>query len=527
MEWSSLKKDDKELGVLMDKYIEPYVKKARWYGGKMSSDKNFIADHLLPLEHESQHYYLLLIEILYEEGFVHNYMLPIARVAADKVEEKKSVICELDKGFVLIDAVYNTGFRQALFKMMVEGKSVALKRSKLVFEKGKLLRKYRNKYKVSSKVLNAEQSNTTLVFDDNLFLKLYRRLFRDLNPDIEMVQFLSEETGFKNIPAFGASITWKRSGIYDVSIGMLQEKIENQGDAWEWANKHLQKVLTSVDLDFAERAPDVEVLSRISLDDTPIEIKELIGSDFLTGVKTLAHRTAEMHIAISSNNINRIFTKQSYNSDYTVWLKNRLKYQFEARYALLERSRSKLNGLGTEYADYFYQNKTKIKNDIFAFDEVNLTGQRVRIHGDYHLGQVLLSNGDFFILDFEGEPESTVHDRKVKQSPLKDVAGMLRSFHYAIYATIFNLNKPEEEQNSLFEVGEKMYAWITSIFIYHYMEKIYQSHLNLGYREEINYLLQYHLLEKAIYELGYELNSRPDWAIIPLRGIYMIVSKEK
>ncbi|MEY2923474.1 MAG: hypothetical protein RLZZ337_14 [Bacteroidota bacterium] len=525
MEWSTLKKDNPELAKIMAKYIEPYIKKARWYGGKMSQDKNFIADHLLPLQHNGEMYYLLLVEIMYQEGFVHNYMLPIARIKEEEIEDNKAKICKLDEGYVLIDAVYCHPFRECLFKMMVEGKSVALKSSRLIFEKGAILKKYKKNYQVSTRVLNAEQSNTTLVYDEQLYLKLYRRLFRDPNPDIEMVHFLSEETSFKNLPAFGASITWKRTGIYDVSIGMLQEKIENEGDAWEWCTAHLKNIFEQLDYNKSLTYPEVETLSRISLSDTPTEIKDLIGNTFLNGVKTLAIRTAEMHVASASNNINRIFSRQTYNSDYTVWLKNRLKYQFEARYALLERSRDKLSGLGLEYADYFYDNKTKIKNDIFAFDEVNLTGQRIRIHGDYHLGQVLLSKEDFYILDFEGEPESTVHDRKVKQSPLKDVAGILRSFHYAVYATIFNLKKTETEQNQLFDIGEKMYAWINSIFLYHYMEVIYQSNLNLGYRQEITYLLNYHLLEKAIYELGYELNSRPDWAIIPLRGIYMIVSK--
>ncbi|NNC82845.1 MAG: hypothetical protein HKN79_04645 [Flavobacteriales bacterium] len=253
----------------------------------------------------------------------------------------------------------------------------------------------------------------------------------------------------------------------------------------------------------------------------------MISSSFQAGffkhIQQLAKRTAQMHIHVSSDPWDRHFSKQSYNGDYSVWLKNRIMYQFQARYALLDKSVSKLTDLAKEYAHFFQQHKTLIRNLIFAFDESRLSSQRIRIHGDYHLGQVLVNEKDFYILDFEGEPESTVHDRKVKQSPLKDVSGMFRSFHYAIYSTILKRDLQVKKRSELFEVGEKYYGWICAVFLDTYLKTIYKSELNLGYEHEINYLLEYHLLEKAIYELGYELNARPSWAIIPLRGIYTIL----
>lgn len=159
-----------------------------------------------------------------------------------------------------------------------------------------------------------------------------------------------------------------------------------------------------------------------------------------------------------------------------------------------------------------------------------MTGQklkfeRIRIHGDYHLGQVLVNGDDFYILDFEGEPESTIRDRKVKQPPLKDVAGMFRSFHYAIYATIFNnLDKYPYSQDELFKAGELLFNYMVSAFLETYVETVQAGNLNIGYNHEIEFLLRYCLIEKAVYELGYELNSRPQWAVIPLRGIQSIMN---
>lgn len=518
--WSKLTKTNPDLLDMMEKDVPAFIKKARWYGGKNSKDKSFNADHLLPITYKNKRYYLLLVEILYQEGFVHNYLLPIAKVHRSKVAQKEAIIRQVNDDCI-IDATYHEGFRDALFFYMVEGKRVSLKTSVLEFKRGRIIRAYKDREKVTSRLLKLEQSNTTIVYDEQLFCKLYRRLFRDENPEVEMVQFLSEVARFKKSPSFGASITWKRTGIYDVSIGLVQQKVENKGDAWEWVNQLLSDTFKNKS---HSQLPEINSLEPTPFKRIPQEVLLVVGEQLFKDVRELAKVTAEMHIKASSDAVNKRFATQSYNSDYTVWLKNRMMYQFEARYALLERSRDKLEGLALDYADFFYQNKSHIRNEIFEFNDEVLSGKRIRIHGDYHLGQVIRGKNGYVILDFEGEPESTVHDRKVKQSPLKDVSGMLRSFHYAIYATIFGLYGASSEAEQYFEKAERVYSWISSVFIHHYMQKIYNSHLNLGYKQEVNYLLQYHLLEKAIYELGYELNSRPDWAVIPLRGIYKIVS---
>jgi len=175
-------------------------------------------------------------------------------------------------------------------------------------------------------------------------------------------------------------------------------------------------------------------------------------------------------------------------------------------------------------ANQFLDHKKEIRKLFLNFDWTKMKSERIRIHGDYHLGQVLVNGDDFYILDFEGEPESTIRDRKVKQPPLKDVAGMFRSFHYSIYATIFNnQGKYPYEQEELFRAGEILFKYFVGVFIQTYTEVAQGGNLNIGYRKEIDFLLKYCLLEKAVYELGYELNSRPPWAVIPLTGIASIM----
>jgi maltose alpha-D-glucosyltransferase/alpha-amylase len=238
----------------------------------------------------------------------------------------------------------------------------------------------------------------------------------------------------------------------------------------------------------------------------------------------LAKRTAEMHIALGGDIHDTAFTPTTYNGDYTVWLKNRMLYQFQNRLNIIENSLHKLDGLALELAHQFMEHKKLVRKHFVDFDWTKMKSERIRIHGDYHLGQVLVNGDDFYILDFEGEPESTIRDRKVKQPPLKDVAGLFRSFHYAIYATIFNnKDKYPYDQEQLFKAAEILFNYFVGAYLETYVEKAQGGNLNIGYNQEIEFLLKYCLVEKAVYELGYELNSRPRWAVIPLRGIQSIM----
>jgi maltose alpha-D-glucosyltransferase/alpha-amylase len=265
--------------------------------------------------------------------------------------------------------------------------------------------------------------------------------------------------------------------------------------------------------------------SRLKIEDVPAQLIDWVGLNLFEKIQTLGNRTAEMHIVLGSEFEDTSFTPARFNGDYTVWLKNRLLYQFQNRLNTIENNLHKLEGLALELAKEFLDNKNIIRKRFVNFDWTKLKGERIRVHGDYHLGQVLVKDDDFYILDFEGEPESTIRDRKVKQPPLKDVAGMFRSFHYAIYATIFNNNeKYIQSQKTLFEAAEVLYSYFTSVFLATYIDAILEANLNIGYNQERNFILKYCLLEKAVYELGYELNSRPRWALIPLKGISNIIN---
>jgi maltose alpha-D-glucosyltransferase/alpha-amylase len=155
-----------------------------------------------------------------------------------------------------------------------------------------------------------------------------------------------------------------------------------------------------------------------------------------------------------------------------------------------------------------------------------LSSFRTRIHGDYHLGQILATNDDLVIIDFEGEPESNIAERKIKHSPLKDVAGMIRSYHYAVSAKLFNSAETSKRDTVVLQrAADRWYKLIKDTYLEEYLSMFGSPHPLFKDPNEVNYLLLFHLLEKAIYELGYEVNYRPTWVKIPLKGIVEVINE--
>ncbi|MFN2430605.1 MAG: trehalose synthase [Cryomorphaceae bacterium] len=508
-----------------------FLRKMRWFHAKSSNIKLFNLQYAMPMELSGgSETVILLVEIVFETSNTETYFLPVT--LAEKPEDDNSVICEVNRrgdfaGY-LVDALYTEPFRSGIFEYITQSRKLKLSTGFLQFKMGKALRELAPGRAPNSEVLRLEQSNSTLVYGGNFYLKIYRKMFRDNNPDVEMTRFLSEKSPFNNSPRFAGSIEWTPNDKYSVSIGLMQEKVENDGEAWNDALLEIEGFFRR----FAESEyemddlPKVELYKPLPLEKVPPIFKELAGSSMLEKVKKLAIRTAEMHIALFHDRVDRNFTPESFSSDYSVWLLNRVMYMLDSRFNLLVTNLDRLEGKARQYAEEIISRKEEIKDRILDFDDQKLNSARIRIHGDYHLGQILLTGNDFCILDFEGEPESTIRDRKVKQPPMKDLAGLFRSYHYAVFATVFQQNHTQLPLDLLTEAGGRYYRLMVGLSLYYYTKTAMDGGLNIGYASEIDFLLRYHIFEKAIYELGYELHARPDWVLIPLKGIMQILNND-
>lgn len=519
--WEQLLDDSNFISVFLSDVLEEYIQKQRWYGGKASKLKYIELSEYFRIQQNEEVYYGLILEVNFVEAFYQHYFLPIAFVTDENFAEKDRILpisINGSKGYI-IDAVNLEAFRKLAFERIITAEPID--RTKVRYHKSALLE---DTPYVSSRFMGLEQSNTSIIYNDKYVLKFFRRIYSDKNPDYEMSRYLSEKQDFKNTPPYLGSINIIDSEKDIITIALMQKMIPNEGDAWEYMLKEFQRIFKAfhtknIDIN---TVPKTEQFLKLSINDIPPILIDWVGLDFLKKIQTLAKRTAEMHIALGSEFEEMAFTPAHYNGDYEVWLKNRLLYQFQNRLNTVENNLHKLDGVALELAQEFLDKKNSIRKRFVNFDWTKLKGQRIRVHGDYHLGQILVKDNDFYILDFEGEPESTIRDRKVKQPPLKDVAGLFRSFHYAIYTTLFN--NPENTSDALFKAGELLYDYIIGLFLGTYITEVRNANLNIGYNQERIFLLKYALLEKAVYELGYELNSRPQWAIIPLKGISNIIN---
>jgi len=522
--WEELLENKKFIKVFLSDVLEDYVLKQRWYGGKASKLKYIELQEYFRIQQKGEVYYGLLLEVNFEEAFYQHYFLPIAFVSDESFAEKERILpisIKGQEGFI-IDAINLEAFRRLVFERILSAEPNDTTR----VQYHKSVNFAETQYE-SSRFMGMEQSNTSVIINDRCVIKFFRRIYADKNPDYEMSRFLSERKGFKNTPSYQGNLSIRDAEDVNITIALMQELVPNQGDAWDFMLKELHKIFSNLEYKSIDvhRLPQTELFLGLNIRRVPPEIIDWAGLGVFLKLQVLARRTAEMHIALGSEFEDTAFTPEHFSGDYEVWLKNRLLYQFQNRLNTVENNLHRLEGLALELAKEFLARKNEIRKRFVKFDWTKLKGERLRVHGDYHLGQVLVKDDDFFLLDFEGEPESTIRDRKVKQPPLKDIAGIFRSFHYAVYATIFNQgeNYPYS-QEELYHAGEILYRYFIGVFLGTYETLIKENNINIGYRQERIFLLKYCMLEKAVYELGYEMNSRPRWAVIPLEGIMSIIN---
>ena len=383
-----------------------------------------------------------------------------------------------------------------------------------------------------SRINSAEQSNTSIIYGNRLIMKLFRRMQPGRNPDVEMGRFLTEVAHFPRIAPFMGEITVAQSGGRETTVAMLQGLVANRGDGWKWFHDQLATFFPSV---AALPAPPASAAPSFLASEAPSgEILEHAGPS-LEAAALLGRRTAEMHLALAIPTEDPAFAAEPFTRDDLARDAHRIEAQITASLEVLKLKFSTLDDLTADNAGLLLSRRLDLFARAQGITRLEPAGQRIRIHGDYHLGQTLrtggasteqgMEPGDFVLLDFEGEPARPLAERRQKQSPLKDVAGMFRSFSYASYSSLdqYLSANPDLARGS---DADHIAAWgrlwqnaASAEFLRAYRETIAANPDLLPSPQQCQSLLGAYLLEKAIYELLYELNNRPAWLRIPLAGI--------
>jgi maltose alpha-D-glucosyltransferase/alpha-amylase len=256
----------------------------------------------------------------------------------------------------------------------------------------------------------------------------------------------------------------------------------------------------------------------------PPLLQELIGAVYLDRAALLGRRTGELHIALASGSTYPDFAPEPFSLLYQRSIYQSMRSLTRRSMQLLSANREKLPAEAKEEASRALASETKILDVYRKILGKKINAMRIRFHGDYHLGQVLFTGKDFVIIDFEGEPARSLSERRLKRSPVRDVAGMIRSFHYAVYSALLKYTGGGPDDSAGLQAwAEVWYHYVSGTFLSSYMNTVRDAGFVPEDRDEFALLLQCFLLEKAVYELGYELNNRPEWVLIPLRGISHIL----
>jgi maltose alpha-D-glucosyltransferase / alpha-amylase len=370
---------------------------------------------------------------------------------------------------------------------------------------------------------SAEQSNTSVFFGDRFILKLFRRPEPGINPDCEIGKYLTDEVRFDRIPPFAGSIEYRPSDRHEpLTLAMLQGYVENEGDGWTWTIEELDRYYeASAPVPFPEKFAAEFDRTALDLSESPPSqlARDHIGM-YLDAAATLGRCTAELHLALATPTHNPSFSPEELTkADLTALYAQTRDHATTVFDALKARVPYLPDDL-IEIAGSVLSKRRRVLQYLERFDQSELQTKRIRIHGDYHLGQVLRVKTDFAILDFEGEPARPLEYRRSKQSPIKDVAGMVRSFSYAAYASLFNYVARHPADFAKLEPWAQMWEKsVSAEFLRAYRQTIAGSQLIPDNCEDFRMLLDTFLLDKVLYEVRYELNSRPAWLRIPLAGI--------
>ena len=530
-EWSG-KLSPKIIAGLESAVLPDYLQKMRWFGGKARRidsmsviDTAAVADVAI----------ILLIEVNYAEGLPEWYQLPVAYAVGDAAKRKmegcpQSVLCKVTGGAdnaVLYDALFGEELQQSILESMSSGKAAKGSDSSLRFSGTAALKSYVARgEKITSKVLSAEQSNTSITYDRAFFLKIYRKVDRAINPDLEITRFLTEETEFANVPAYVGAIEWKQ-GKDTIVLGMMQEMVDATADGWSFMLERMRHYFERVQTGEASALPQQKlgsIATPMSFEEVPQEIRDAFSGASTERTHQLGDRTGQLHLALAAGKSPE-FKAEEYSLHYQRSLFSSFQTLVRTAFTALQRKLKTLPDEVREEAEEVLKMKGEILTALKRIYRRKIDTLKIRVHGDYHLGQVLFTGKDVVILDFEGEPSRSYSERRLKRSPLRDVAGMIRSYHYAAYGSLF-LDKElaPEERIRLMPYADHWYHYLSGFFMRAYLDAVKGSEFIPSEEEDLKVLLQTFVLEKAIYELNYELNNRPDWVIIPLRGIKQVMA---
>jgi maltose alpha-D-glucosyltransferase/alpha-amylase len=523
----------------LEEILPAFFTRSRWFGGKARPLKRAHIADVFPLANGGKRWYILSVKVEYLTGDAETYLVPLALAEASQAtawlkEHPAAAVGMLarrgpEPARLLFDATVDPDFGRTLIEAAGRKRPIRGGRGQIRVVPTRAFRRLlpAGASLPLPSVMKAEQSNTSIRFGDRLILKLIRRVTPGINPDLELGRLLTER-GFSHSAPVAGALELSEEGREPMTAAILQGYVANQGDAWGFTLAHLRHRLEeALAQPAATGLPPLPDPSPIALlnSEPPASAAELIGT-YREAARLLGRRTAEMHRCLAADTNLPEFRPEPFSKLYQRSLYQSMRTLAGKALPLLRRQFNRLPEALRPLAVEVLGFEKEIMRRFKALTDRKITVMRIRCHGDFHLGQVLYTGKDFVIIDFEGEPARPISERRIKRAALRDVAGMLRSFSYAAYTVAGELqsNGASPDRCARLEHWAELWQrWVGAAFLRSYLETVGAGAFIPASPEEREVLLDTLLLEKAVYELNYELNNRPDWARVPLYGIRQLM----
>jgi maltose alpha-D-glucosyltransferase/alpha-amylase len=491
--------------------LPQFLQRQRWFGAKGEGVASAAIDQLVDLGDGIGGLFVADVELSSTQK--QQYLLPLGVLWGEEnvqfgAPKLSYTLARVRKGpqlGALIDGAYDERIPAEIMRRMCANEQVKTTGGLLRFRGNELLTAMQ--FSAPPAPLKVEQSNVSIAFGDAALLKIYRRLRSGEQPEVEVARFLTETAGFRNTPAYLGSVDFEGESGETTTLASAFAFVQNQGDAWSAFVHALERHVQDDLLRNQALSSDVEMHQEPPGLAYPLDL-----------VRRLGERTGEMHAAFAAPTEEEAFRREMIvQADIDEWIGD-ARTQADAALDGLRRAESRFSPGLQEQVRRLTSIRNQIGRRLDAFAGLPPTGHKSRIHGDYHLGQVLIAQQDVYIIDFEGEPRRTLEERRAKNSPLRDVAGMLRSFDYAAWTAVlqFGAGSPDPAWNPAATAS----TWRTRLRA-EFLEGYWSTAPDSAEAGDATNppLLELFLLQKGFYEIGYELSNRPDWVSIPVHGV--------
>ncbi len=520
-----------------------FLRRARLLGERAASIQSAMIREALRLPYANRLAFLCFVDVEYSEGPADMLALPLTFCAGEQARQleaqaKEAVVARVQAGTegLLYDALQDPAFREEIVRTIAEDRVHSIGEGYLAGVASAVLREAGppSHPPLTSTICGEEQANTSVLFADRMVLKAFRKVEAGTHPEVECGRYLTEKAAYAHVAPMLGYVEYRTRKAESISLAVLHGYVPNEGTAWQYTldelSRYFERVLT---LPAAElKAPSAPgSLCTLALSPAPAVIQELAGR-YLESAGLLGMRTAELHLCLAAARDEPAFAPEPFTQLYQRSVYQSMRNTHRRAFDRLRQQMPQLPVAFQQDAQRALDAAERVLSRFRLLLERRFRGQRIRLHGSYNLFEVLFTGKDFVIIDFGGEPGRSLGDQRVKRSPLRDAASMIRSFHYAACAALLGdgnargrvpgMIRPEDLP-TLQPWARAWYAYVAAAFLRAYLLKMQESDLLPAEPEELQALLDLLLLERALHELHHDLAARPHWAGIPLCAVLEMV----